>query len=187
MNSNYKSDSWIDPRVEVCPSPIQGMGIFMKAAIKKGEVVIIWGGEIFTEEDLRTGKTDESTAVEVEEGLYLAAPVGVKITIDDLMNHSCDPNLWMKDAVTLEARRDIKAGEELTADYAMWVGNTRVGDKHYMRFKCNCGSPLCRGYIVEDDWKLLELQERYKGHFSPYLERRMEKLKETPAQQPALV
>ena len=38
-------------------------------------------------------------------------------------NHSCDPNIWMKDAVTLIARRDIQIDEELTADYALWEGD----------------------------------------------------------------
>ena len=38
-------------------------------------------------------------------------------------NHSCDPNVWMQDEVTLAARRDIAIGEELTIDYAMIEGD----------------------------------------------------------------
>jgi hypothetical protein len=34
-------------------------------------------------------------------------------------NHSCDSSLWMLDARTVGARRDIAAGEELTLDYAL--------------------------------------------------------------------
>jgi SET domain-containing protein len=37
-------------------------------------------------------------------------------------NHSCDPNLWHADVVTITARRDIAAGEELTIDYATHPG-----------------------------------------------------------------
>jgi hypothetical protein len=39
---------------------------------------------------------------------------------DHYLNHSCDPNVWMIDEVTLAARRDIAKGEEVVADYAMW-------------------------------------------------------------------
>lgn len=34
-------------------------------------------------------------------------------------NHSCDSNLWMRDAFTVCARRDIAEGEELTLDEAL--------------------------------------------------------------------
>ena len=36
------------------------------------------------------------------------------------VNHSCNGNLWMTDAFTLTARRDINKDEEITADYALW-------------------------------------------------------------------
>ncbi len=34
---------------------------------------------------------------------------------------------------------------------------------------CRCGSPICRGIITGNDWQLQEVQERYQGHFSPFL------------------
>jgi hypothetical protein len=61
--------------------------------------------------------------------------------VGDFRNHSDDPNTWMEDEVTLVARRDVKAGEELTADYAM-----RKDEEHsIVPWDCNCGSSLCRG------------------------------------------
>jgi hypothetical protein len=80
-------------------------------------------------------------------------------------NHGCDPNLWWVDAVTLEARRDIAAGEEVTSDYS-----TSTGVEYEMT--CNCGSPLCRGTVTGEDWKRPELQARYGDHWIPTLLKR---------------
>lgn len=90
------------------------------------------------------------------------------------MNHSCDPNLWMENEVTLSARRDIAKGEELTADYAMWTTNLLLEGASCYRFECNCSSDLCRNFITADDWKSSALRKRYKDHFSPYINKKIE-------------
>ena len=83
------------------------------------------------------------------------------------MNHSCDPNVWMLDQVTLVTRREIEPGGELTADYALWEADEGwVG-----RWECRCGASRCRGRVTGQDWRSRELQERYRGHFSPFIER----------------
>lgn len=92
--------------------------------------------------------------------------------LGDFMNHSCDPNCWMQDEHTLAARRDIAAGEELTADYVFW----KADDSDVARFACRCGSPLCRGRVTGRDWRLPDLQQRYAGHFSPFINERIRKL-----------
>ena len=83
-------------------------------------------------------------------------------------NHSCDSNLWMRDALTLEARRDIAAGEEVTIDHAL---QTSLAN---WEMACHCGSSRCRKLVRGDDWMRPELQDRYRGHFSPFLNRRIE-------------
>jgi hypothetical protein len=45
----------------------------------------------------------------------------------------------------------------------------------YDEFDCACGSPLCRGRVTGDDWQRHDLQARYAGYFSPYLQRRIER------------
>jgi hypothetical protein len=42
---------------------------------------------------------------------------------EHFLNHSCDPNVWMEDEVTLAARRDLGVGEELTAVCALGDGH----------------------------------------------------------------
>lgn len=173
-NQKYQLNSWIDPRVEVRKSLLGGKGLFAKALINEDETVIVWGGIPMTTDDIHAGKHRPHTAAEIGENLYLAAPAGSDESPDEFLNHSCDPNLWMKDEVTLIARRDIQADEELTADYAMWASDP----EWVMHISCNCGSKLCRHRITGNDWQRKDLQERYKNHFSPYLNERIKKVAE---------
>ena len=155
---------WVDPRLETRVSPIHGKGAYALAPIKEGEKVLRWGGTVFTEDDLRAGKFRLDSAERLDDHLYLADPVGVGDTPDYFVNHCCNPNLWLDDAHMLTARRDIAAGEELTLDYALWEWNP-----DWKIDPCRCGATNCRRVITGSDWKLPELQERYRGHFSPYV------------------
>ena len=157
---------WIDPRLEERPSPIAGRGLFACQPIQAGEVVVIWGGTVFSQQELLAGKAIPDTVAVLDEGLYLADPAGALPGEDYTINHSCDPNLWMEGAITLIARRAVNMGEELTADYAVWLD-----DENWALESCHCGAPACRGRITGKDWRLPELQARYAGHFTPYLDR----------------
>lgn len=66
--------------------------------------------------------------MQLDDNLYSVEERGADETY--FTNHSCDPNVWMMNAVTLGTRRCIPTGEELTVDYALFeaVGNfTNVG------------------------------------------------------------
>lgn len=93
----------------------------------------------------------------------------------DYFNHSCDPNCGLSSPITLVAMRDIAVGEEACFDYAM------SDSSDYDEFECHCGSPHCRGVVTGRDWMLPSLQERYWGYFSPYLQRRIEKMRQAMA------
>jgi len=64
------------------------------------------------------------------------------------------------------AARDIEAGEEITTDYASYQSFPS-----YRLEPCTCGTALCRGRMTGNDWKMPELQQRYRGYFTPYIER----------------
>jgi len=167
----YRQRSWIHPKVAIRKSKLGGKGLFATEPTTKGKVVFVWGGKVMTKKAIKNGEYKKGTAVEIGEGKYFADPPNESPGKDDYLNHSCEPNLWLKDEVTLIAKRDIAKGEELTADYGTWVSRS------YWKMKCDCGSSLCRGIITGDDWKRPDLQKRYKNHFSPYLNKRIEKLK----------
>ncbi|MEZ4636515.1 MAG: SET domain-containing protein-lysine N-methyltransferase [Caldilineaceae bacterium] len=61
------------------------------------------------------------------------------------LNHACDPNAWLS-GLDLVARRPIRAGEQITVDYATFC-NEIMKD-----FECHCGSPNCRGVIHGNDY-----------------------------------
>ena len=76
--------------------------------------------------------------------------------LDDLVNHSCNPNLglWQRGGDTfLWSMRDIREGEELSFDYS-----TSMMDEPWS-MECACGEPACRGVIANSlDLPLATLQ-----------------------------
>ncbi len=170
----YLSYSWISSKVVLKQSSIEGSGLFAKNFIKEGEVVEIFGGKIFTAEEEAQGKMREHTGIMINNGLYLGLPnESAEKSIDEFTNHSCEPSCWLNDEVTLIARHDIYPGEEITMDYGTWF----VEEGYTEITNCSCGSKLCRHNITGDDWKRKDLQERYKRHFSPFINNKIEKLK----------
>lgn len=173
-HKKYRKESWISSKVEVRNSPLHGLGLFAKEPIKKDEVVVIWGGNFMNESDalniMRPGKVLQ----QIDNDLFDVFDYETRHEDPSYNhNHSCDPNTWMKDEVTITARRDIEAGEELTIDYAMFV----IDDDYVMAGECKCGSGMCRHKITGKDWQIKDVQKRYKDHFSPYLNRKIEKSK----------
>ena len=141
--------------------------MYASAPIRAGEVVFVWGGaRIISNAELRaieaSGRRYCSAAIAEDQNI-LWDIVGAGAGGPGGANHSCDPNLWMQDERTVCARRDIATGEELTMDYAL---GTVSPD---WRMECHCGAELCRSVITGNDWQLPELQQRYAGHFSPFI------------------
>ena len=165
MSGRIPRRSSLDARVEVRPSRIEGLGLFAREAIREGEVVATLGGRLIDDAELRrvaqSGRKYNSAAV--GEGINLLLADDEPITRG---NHSCDPNLWLANAITLVARRDIAPGEEITSDYA-----TQTAVEWEM--VCRCGSAGCRRIIRGSDWQLPDLQRRYDGHFAPFLNARI--------------
>ena len=60
------------------------------------------------------------------------------------------------------AMREIRAGEELTHDWAM------TDDDHYS-VECNCGAANCRKILTGKDWQRPDLQKSYAGYFLAHL------------------
>lgn len=162
--------SYVSSKLEVRPVPEKGgSGMFAVEPVEEGELLVVWGGELRTEDqiaDLQDG--DNCHGLQVDEGVYLWSIRDGDAA--DYVNHSCNPNAWVSGQISLLARRTIQAGEEITFDYA----TTDASD--YDTFECHCGSPLCRGVVTGKDWQRADLQERYRGHFSAYIQRRIDKM-----------
>ena len=162
--------SYLSPKLEprTCPQK-GGHGVFANQALAAGELITVWGGEIVTAEELAQLPVERQThGIQVEEDIYMVSLVDDDPA--DFVNHSCDPNCGMSGQITLVALRDIAVDEEICFDYAM------SDSSDYDEFDCACGSPNCRKKIGGNDWKKPELQKRYNGFFSPYLQRRIDQV-----------
>ena len=164
--------SYFSPKVEKRTSPIDGRGLFAKGPIEMGEVVVVKGGYILTRAQRdQIGKELGPSEIQITEDLFMG-PATKRQREGGMMNlnHSCEPNLGLQGQVVFLSLRDISADEELTFDYAM------TDDEPY-EMKCRCGTPSCRGTITGFDWLKPEIQSKYDGHFSWFIQRRIDGLK----------
>ncbi|SRR6266508_3944089 len=161
--------SYRSPKTEVRESKIHGRGLFATADIAKDEVVAVKGGHIISREQLREKVTPRLGPVEIQiDNDLFIAPVAAEEREASMLysNHSCDPNLGMRGEITFVAMRNIRAGEELTHDWA-------TPDDDDYSVECKCGASNCRGTLTGKDWQRLELQVRYAGYFSAYLAKKI--------------
>jgi len=150
------------------PSAIEGRGLVATAPIAAGEVVAVKGGHLVDTATLLGLPTRlQNTEIQIAEGLHLVALSDDEYdSVMLFVNHSCEPNVGIAGNVVLVAMRDIEAGEELTMDYVVF--DTLDGE-----MACLCGTPSCRGTIRGSDWRRPELQNRFAGYFSWYVQQRI--------------
>lgn len=160
------SECWLDPRITTGTSSIDGTGLFTTAVIPADVVVVRMGGRLVSSAELddllirsATGGGYVDTIV-VAEVRHLVLPPGQTLHYG---NHSCDPNLWWSGSYTLASRRPIRAGEEVTNDYAMSTG------RESWAMPCACRSRSCRGVVRGSDWRRRDLRERYGDRWVPEL------------------
>lgn len=168
-----RPDVWIDERLVVRESPIAGRGLFFTEDLAAGTVVMRLGGRLVSSAELDSlmAATIADPAapyvdtITVVEDAHLVLP---PMTLVHFGNHSCDPTLWHVGPYELATRREVRRGEEATIDYG-----TQSGAGGLM-MACRCGSTECRGEITSDDWRRPDLQDRYRGHWVPALQQRIE-------------
>lgn len=165
---------YVSPKLAARSYPDKGgYGIFADTFVPAGELLVVWGGSVVTGEQFaQLTPREQMHSVQIEEDLY-QVPSRIQPEPGDFINHSCTPNAGLSSSISLVALRDIEPGEEICFDYAMSDGSP------YDEFDCACGTPFCRGRVTGDDWRLPDLQARYAGYFSPYLQRRIEGLKKS--------
>jgi uncharacterized protein len=161
--------SWISPKARKgISSDIAGRGLFATEPIGASEIVAVKGGHIVTTTQLRQLPDPlPNSEIQIADGLHLVAlspeeydPVMLFI------NHSCEPNVGLAGNIVLITMREVTAGEELTTDYALF-------DDYDGRMPCDCNTASCRRVIDGHDWRRSDLQRRYFGYFSWYLQRKI--------------
>ena len=146
-------------------------GVFAKERIEAGEKLAIFGRRL-------TPIAEEigDWGIQIDENFVINAYDADTGELEEALffNHSCEPNAGIKGQILLIAMRSIEPGEEVTFDYAMCLHETE-GVEPY-RMECHCGHPNCRRIITDNDWKIPELQQKYNGWFSWYLQEKLDKL-----------
>jgi hypothetical protein len=157
--------SYISPKAVVKESPIHGRGLFAAEPIRGGEIVCVKGGYVFDRRALAAMPAWYGAAeIQIAEDLFIGpAREDEREGSMVFSNHSCEPNVGVRGQIVFVAMRDVRAGEELTHDWAMT-------DDDDSRMECGCGASACRRVVTGQDWRLPELQRKYSGFISSYLE-----------------
>jgi hypothetical protein len=158
----------LHPAIEVRPSTIAGRGLFATDDLPAGTVVSRLGGHLVDTAELTrlvgetaAGRAPYVDSIVVAHDRHLVVGPGAGIHYG---NHSCDPNLGWVDEYTLATMVDVRAGLELVNDYAM-----STADPGYV-LRCHCPSYRCRQMVAGDDWRIPQLQTRYRGWWVPYVQ-----------------
>jgi hypothetical protein len=144
-----------------------GRGVFAVTSIDAGEMVAVWGGRIV--DRTRAEAIPEHLRrfiVQVGDEQFLA-PLE-PIDAAELINHCCQPTCGLSGQIALVALRRIQPGEEITFDYAA------TDSSAFLEFPCACSKSPCRQKVTRDDWQRTDAQAINRGHFSPYLQQRID-------------
>jgi SET domain-containing protein len=165
------ASSYRSIKAQIRTSDTEGRGLFAKEPIRKGEIVSVRGGHIITRQMEKKIKKPEGYWGYPIADEFVLAPLNSQEVESVMMflNHSCEPNVGILGQIIFVAMRDIDSGEELTIDYAMFGANKKP-------MRCNCRSSNCRGLITDTDWRIKELQVKYRGYFSSYLQQKINEI-----------
>lgn len=164
---NKWSHRWLNSKAEARQSNIEGLGVFAREDISKGEYLAVLGGVIVPKAEIEEyWRTVGHVGIQVNDNFFIVPTTRQELEVKGVFNHSCEPNIGFNDSITFIAIRDIKAGEELVFDYAF-------NETYHHGFDCNCQIKNCRKHITADDWKLEEIKNKYGQYYSPYLKSRI--------------
>jgi SET domain-containing protein len=120
-------------------SKIHHYGVFTMEDIPKRTRVIEYTGERISRREISHRLEGEFTYIFLLDS-YWGLDGAVNGSGAEIINHCCEPNLEAdvtKDQIYFVSLHPIKAGEELTLDYAF--------DKKQDPQPCHCGAKACRG------------------------------------------
>ena len=139
---------------EIRRSAIQGRGGFATRDIERGERIVEYTGERISWKEADRRYNDASMKRHHTFLFTLTSRTCVDAAVGGndarFINHSCDPNceaVIVNGRIYIEAIQDIRAGEELTYDYA-YERDATTDDEEEALYVCRCGARNCRGTIL---------------------------------------
>jgi uncharacterized protein len=128
------------PGLTVKKSKIDGQGCFATQPFKKGRKITEYVGERISRREIKKRLANLQRIQICAIDSYWAIDGAVGGNGTQFVNHSCDPNIYVKiqkGHILIFALRDIEAGEELLLDYEYSWHSDDDG--------CRCGAKNCRG------------------------------------------
>lgn len=137
--------------IEVRHSRVHGLGAFAAVGLPRGRALGSYLGRRYAPGEAAARQWDNSLTYvfALSDGSFIDGSDGGNATRH--LNHSCAPNCAAYEVtdddggvhIVIEARRRIRAGEELFIDYAL-----DIGDADPAAFACRCGAAACRGTMA---------------------------------------
>lgn len=137
---------------------LYGKGVFAKLPIKKGEVIAVFDGKIYSWRSSLWTEDLYNHCIQFEEKRWRDS-----LGFARYINHSCRPNAGIKELFQVVAMKNIALGEEVFWDYEM------TEDHPYWRMECKCGHKTCRGLIGAFKNMPESSRKKYKGYISDWL------------------
>lgn len=132
-----------------------GKGVFANRNFSPGDLILKFRGRLYHKEEyLKKVRHEKCHFLQVDSEWFL----GPTRSLDNFVNHSCDPNCGFQTAnrrAYLFAIRPIEPGEEITFDYS-----TSMAEDHW-EMNCGCGTHACRGRIRDFKHLPPEIQMKY--------------------------
>ncbi|MBA4318325.1 MAG: SET domain-containing protein-lysine N-methyltransferase [Flavobacterium sp.] len=165
--------SWVNSNLKKGKSTTKGgRGVFAKNKIKKGEILVVYGGYVMTIKEFETLPEElKEFSYHISDDLLFGPIRKEDVGMGEYFNHSCHPNAGFRDVITLVAIKNISKDEEVTFDYATCMTS------EILKIECGCGKKNCRKKITGNDWKKPELHKKYEGYFQPYIQKKIDKIK----------
>ena len=167
--------SWMHSALEIRETDRYGKSVFACRHIPADTRLAVFGGYVMRIADEPVFENiGADFALQIDDEFVIGANFEADLDDAQYFNHSCNPNAGLRGQLNLVAIRDIAPDEEVTFDYAM-VLYCGKGAKPY-QLECACGAPSCRGIVTDDDWQRPELQARYDGYFTWFLQEKIRRL-----------
>lgn len=167
--TQMRTHSWISTKCAVKPSRLAGQGVFCDSPLAQGELVAVWGGVVYSVEEIEALSAENSVFVKypisITDGFVLGPIDGSRLDDAERFNHSCEPNAGVVGLLVLVARRDILAGEEVLFDY-----DTTETVAHAGGFTCRCESGRCRGLVDGSQWRNAAWRKAHAGFLSLHVQ-----------------
>jgi SET domain-containing protein len=147
-----------NPKVDLKPSPLGGVGAFAREHIEAGELIAEFDGTIYPFHYPAWTNDLLNHAVQFERFRFRDSK-----GLARYVNHSCEPNCGIQGLFKIVAMRPITPGEEIAYDYEM------IEDSDWWRMQCQCGTPSCRKVIGAYRNLPPDHRARYRGFISDWL------------------